>query len=313
MNNVTVESGCLLLQCMQSPRARYALTGVKLLLGVEIVPMLFTILANAILVLAIVRTKKLWTPCNTLLGALCVSDLLVGIVSHPLLIAVLIKAQSNQHLSIGLRILLLSSNVIFNGMSFINVLYITVDRYVAICHPFWYHAKVTCKGYVILMVITWLYKIVPLALGTKFYLVYYPIFSVVSFAVILLCYKKIYSVIRRQKRDIQKLGTFGEAEKKVLHQSKEEQSKAYTIAIMLLVLLISYVPILAVSLTAFSKEKKARICSLSPSMFVALMWAIFFVNLTSLVNPLVYCIRMKQIKLAAYKLMFPSKNRVLVM
>ena len=308
-NNATTHS-CLLITLLRQSNNRHALIGLKILIGVDIVPTLFTIAANGILLLTLIRTKSLQTPANALLGALCFSDLLVGVVSQSIFLHVAVKVHSLKELDSRLRIAFLLSNIIFNGMSFIMVLYITLDRYIAICHPFLYKQSFTCKRYIILVALTWVYKVIPPFLGTTFYLVYYAVITTASFVIIFICYKKIYAAIRKQEQAVIRLGKIGDEEKDILHRNRQERSKAYTILILLVVFTVTYVPTLAVSLTAFLEHRNANICKMSPDMFVVFMGAIFFLNLSSVINPLVYCIRLKPIKVAASSLVFSTNIRV---
>lgn len=308
MDTNTVANSCIIAAQMQGTNYVDGLIGV--LIWVDIFPTILSVFANMILIMAIVRTPSLRIPSNTLLCALCVSDLLVGLVSQPIFLAVLFKVQLGQEPDTALLSAFFLSNIIFNGMSFVLVLYITIDRYVAICHPFPYQAKVTCKRYIILVVATWFYKVIPPFIGTMFYLFYYAIFTVFTFLIVFACYKKIYAVIAQKSRHILRLGAIGIEHREVLIRNREDKSKAYTIVILLVVLVFSYIPILGVTISIFAMQGNINIHELSPNMLLVLMFAIFFLNLTSVINPLVYCIRMKSIKVAATKLLFNGTNRV---
>ena len=311
-NNTTAATKyrCPLVELIHQPSNSNALIGLKLLVGFDTIPVLFTIVANSILLLALAKTKLLHTPSNMLLASLCFSDLLVGVLSQPLYMAFMLKillleTPCKTHISV-----LQWSGIILNGMSFIIVLYITIDRYVAVCHPFVYERKAGIKRYCIIMALTCVYKVLsPIATG-RAYKIYYGAVSIVSFAVMFFCYIKIYSVIAKKERDVLKLGRIGAEERKILHRNREEKSKAYTIIVLLAVFTLSYLPPLGATMAIYMTSHTLKICNLSPNTAVLFLWSVFFLNISSVINPIVYCVYIRSIREAAAKLLFKRKNKV---
>ena len=311
-NNTTVTrlQGCRLMEKMQHPSNRIASIGITVLIGVDVIPTLLTILANAVLLLTIFKTTSLRTPSNMLLGALCLSDLLVGVVCQPLFLAFLFKLQLFHELNITLSVVVQWSGTIVNGMSFLMVLYITMDRYVAVCHPFFYHRHATLKRYIIIVAITWVYQLlVPLASGT-FYLMFFAAVTIISFAVMFFCYIKIYSIIVEKERSVLRLGKIGDEEKEILIHNREDRSNVLTVVILLVVFTVSYLPALIVILALFKPDERADPCKLSPSKYTVFMWSVLFYSLSSVINPIVYCMRIKPIKDATKNVAFCRSSRV---
>ena len=302
--------GCPLIEIMRQPGHSHASTGIKVLIGADIIPTVFTIVANAILLLTIAKTKSLHTPSNMLLAALCFSDLLVGVVSQPVFLALLLKIELFQDPTRTMTRLVQLSGMVLNGMSFTIVLFITIDRYVAVCHPFFYHIQSSIKRYFILLLITWLYKILVPILGGSFYFYLYAALTTLSFSVMFFCYMKICSVIVQKERTVLRLGRIGDEERKILQCNREERSKAGTILIILIIFILTYLPSLVVIIVIFRPGKGAYLCTLSPEWYVVFMWCIFFYNISSVVNPIVYCIRMKAIKKGVKNFLFNRTNRV---
>ena len=306
MRNNTTEHICRLIELLQEPKYSNMSIIINILITVDILPTVCTIIANVILLLTIVKTKSLHTPSNTLLAALCFSDLLVGIVSQPIYLALIFRIYLLQDPRI-LSIVVKMSGIILNGMSFTIVLFITIDRYVAVCHPFFYEQKATIKRYFIILVLTWVYKMVVPFVSGPFYMILYAASTFIAFAVMFICYIRIYSVIAQKERSVLRLGKIGNEEKEVLYHNKVDRSKAFTILIILVAFIFSYLPALVLILVIFTPDERSKICSLCPKAYVLFMWSILIYNLSSVINPIIYCIRMKPIKAATKR--FVSRNR----
>ena len=300
-----------MIDLLQKPSYFNALTSIKFLTSVDVIPTVFTTVANFILFLAIAKTRSLHTPSNMLLATLCFSDLLIGAVSQPLFLAFLFKIQSFQIPSNMLNKVVQVSSTIFNGLSFIIVLYITIDRYVAVCYPFFYQQKVSIKSYSIIMITTILYQcLVPIA-SPSLYFFLYTVVTILSFAIMFFCYIKICSVIAQKERSILRLGRIGDEERQILHRNREDRSKTYTIMVLLIVFTITYLPSLIIILVIFKPGQSSSLCQMSPNMLAAFMWSTSIYALSGAINPIAYCIRMKSIKKAAIELIRKRSNRVL--
>ena len=311
-DNSTIEMSpsCYLLESMEDPNSLCASIGAKVLVGADIIPTIFTIVANTILLLAIFKTKSLHTPANTLLAALCFSDLLVGAISQPTFLALVIKTLLYEDPSETLSPFVKMSGIVLNGMSFTTVLYITIDRYVAVCHPFWYQKHVSIKNYCIILALTWVFKILIPVISGSSYMIIYGAITIVSIGIMTFCYLRLYCVIVRKERCVLQLGRIGNEERETMHRNKEERSKANTVLILLAVFLGTYIPASVVIIMIFSPNKEASICILSSKQFVLFIWCIYVYCLSSVINPIVYCIRMKTIKTAAKNLFVQSSSRV---
>ena len=300
-----------MIHSIQKLENKNSLIGLQLLIGIDVLPALFTIVANAVFFLTIIKTRSLHTPSNALLAALCFNDLLVGVGSQPIFLAVAIKIQSFQAPNLALTMLLKWAGILLNGMSFTIVLYITIDRYVAVCHPFLYQRKSTSTKYCIIVALTWVVKAVYSILSGEAHTMVYGIVTIISFGVMIFCYIKIYLVIAQKERTVLCLGTIGTEQRKILRQNKEERSKTFIIIILLTVFIISYLPPFVSTLVIIHVTKHTlQICSLCPNIAVVFLWSIFYMNLSSVINPIVYCIYMRSIRKAAAKLVFSRNNRV---
>eukprot|EP00112_Aurelia_sp_Birch-Aquarium-sp1_P024165 Seg750.10 transcript_id=Seg750.10/GoldUCD/mRNA.D3Y31 product="Cannabinoid receptor type 1B" protein_id=Seg750.10/GoldUCD/D3Y31 len=116
------------------------------------------------------------------------------------------------------------------------------------------------------------------------------------FLQIVIFYVLIYRVILKQRRDIASISVQSEAREE-LQSRKEETRKAYTIGIIIITLVICYSPITLVSI--ISEDATTELfCDRSKESVIGLAWAQFFMLLNSSINPVIYCLRMKDIRRA---------------
>jgi hypothetical protein len=103
-----------------------------------------TILLNAVPMITIWKSSQLnRKPCYFIILVQCLVDLAVGVVSMPLFILCLWTFTQPSYCTVGLFLIL----VIFLpvGMSASTSLALTIDRYIAIVHPYSYSTEVTKK------------------------------------------------------------------------------------------------------------------------------------------------------------------------
>ena len=288
----------------------------EIIAGLNIPPTVLIIIGNFIFLITLIKTKSLHTPSNLLLAALCVADLLVGLICEPIFLVYLFRIRYGNH-SRSL------TQVYFAAFSFFAVLsgtysfVITLDRYVAICYPFWYHRRVTCKHYLAVIVAIMCSVLalnfiagatqsrqasnVDTSAGTLF-----GIWMAVMFSVILM-YCRIYKVASTQSR-VTNLGTFeGDKKNENMRQRTRERKKAYTVGIVLGIWIASSLPFL--SKLTFTLTRNADYCKDPATIMKFDLWAKFFTVLSSFANPFIYCYRSKEIRTAAFKIFWPKHGQ----
>ena len=311
INNTLVKAhGCTLLASLKVPHGKVALISIQVLIGAGVTPAFFMIVANAALLFTFVKTQSLHKPANCLLAALCSCDFLTGAVTQPVFLAVLFKIQSFQEPSTTLSAVSQWSGTVFHGMSFIIVFYTIIDKYVAVCHPFFYQSHATIKRYMIVVGMTWIYKIVVSTISGSAYLVVYGSVTLLSMLIIVFCYIRIYRVIAQKERSVLRLGRIGDEEKEILDRNRRERSKTHTILILLAVFTASYIPPLVVLFAVFKPDERTNLCKVSPDTYSLFMWSMFVYNLSSVINPVIYCMRMKPIRVALKSLLVIRRHRV---
>ena len=282
-------------------------TNATIFLVLDFMLALSTILANGIFMTTLIKRRTLHTPSNMLLGALCSSDLFIGLVVQPLYWVDIFKDELHFH-GTGKNTLERILDVLFDisfGLSFTFVILVSLDRYVAICHPYKYHGKVTCKKHLCIsaisgIVITGLFcldiffphqlKSSKTILGLTSFLRY--IHYILPLVLIVFCYVKIYLVILKQRRSHVTINeSTDDTHRQELQRKKQEKDKASTIAIILVCFFICYGPNFAVSVF--------EIDGMSVAVAIAAVWVNFMLFASSLLNPIVYYLRSTEIREAA--------------
>jgi len=255
----------------------------------------FIIVLN-VLVMAAVKTKpQVRTKSNITLASLATTDLVVGLVPQPLQIA------NDISLLRGDNMFCATTNLLSNTVTFIcllasvhHLVLMSAERYVAIKHPFAYENHVTEFRITMASLLVWTATIIlssegfpPTAIVIIFetVMVILPIYFTVS----------VYKEVRRNKKQIAANQVSLEAKEKLLKKSKA----FYTTVIVLLAILLCYFPsnICTVILLSF-KEK------IPPNTKVTVLFVCTFLPvLNSLINPLIYAVRIRYFRVAFIQLL----------
>ena len=293
------------------PLKSYVQKNIKIFFALDVVPAFMTIIGNSVFLLTLIRTRSLHKPSNILLGALCISDLLVGLVSRPLYISLLIKMLLGYEMNAELVLAVHFTFILCCGLSFNLAVYISIDRYVAICHPFFYQQFVTCKKYTasaIAALVVWLIlaftRCVDYTTNHEYQSIIFITISVCSTTTILVCYAKIFAVMLKQSASVQNMGTLDGQNVEEIRNRKKERTKTYMVALVIGFFLLCYTP-LAVFLAYLIATGASYN---SDSVFIARMWVDFFILLNSCVNPVIYCVKSTEIRHACKKI-FTTSNR----
>ncbi|KAM9456318.1 trace amine-associated receptor 13c-like [Clarias gariepinus] len=261
---------------------------------------LSTVLLNLLVIISISHFKQLHTPTNLLIMSLAVADLLVGLIVMPVNIMDLID--SCWYLGKTMCSLYPVINYILVSASVGSLVFIAVDRYIAITSPLLYSTRITISKTSLFIVLTWSCAIL---YNTLFYffeghLLHPDKFSqcvgkcvvvqsqsasmadlFISFIgpcfTMLFLYLRIFKVARYQVKSISGV----ESAYAHGHRVKRVNIKAAkTLGIVIFVYLSSWIPFY---LDLLSTES---LSSMSV-MWVVVNWLIY---LNSSVNPLIYAI-----------------------
>jgi len=265
-----------------------------ILLTIVPILMIFTILANSAYIVTLWKKSSLHTPSNMLLGALAMSDVLVAIVGEPLWMVQIFYTTNGHEFQIVSQKVKVRTMYYFVLLSFFNIVSVSIDRYVAVFHPYWYHVKATCKTHCMVGIAVYAISIIaftPLAiiarkkLNTVSYI--YIALMGLSLTTTSYCNLKILSLVKTNTRQVTDV-TNG-ANQKV--RQIQEKNKAVIIAIVTVLFFICYTPFtIHVAITDLDKAKYTYIDALG------CYWTTIFVLLNSMLNPIVYYVRVQRVR-----------------
>ncbi|XP_051539104.1 trace amine-associated receptor 13c-like [Myxocyprinus asiaticus] len=114
----------------------------------------FTVFLNLLVIISISHFKKLHTPTNLLILSLAVADLIVGLIVIPLMGIRFIESCWY----FGEAFCLVFSFLVFTVVqaSLGNLVFISVDRYIAVTDPLRYTVRVTNNKVIFCLIINWL-------------------------------------------------------------------------------------------------------------------------------------------------------------
>ena len=263
-----------------------------------------TVVLNLLVVIAVLSKPRLKSISNITLVCLATTDCLVGLI-RPLVIAMKVSLLQAEAASANCMLLRLSLHLsrVFAVASLFHMVLMNGERYIAIKHPFAHTTMVTearVLGFSTLAWIATLLFTIPLAIvGDNIYLTVNSIVLFLSLAIIIFCQVVVYCETRRHEKRIAAHEVSMEARQKFL-----KEKKAFKLTtILLLILVFTYLPLIIVRIllrkSVFNSVSKAHIT----------FFAVFFiVHLNSLINPIVYCVRIRQFRVAFIEILCRKSN-----
>ena len=268
----------------------------KFAVAVSIPLSLFAVFSNALILIVLATKKRLQTPSNVLTGALCASDLSVGLMVLPLFIAKnLTKVSNVQYCKLQLTHIYA---VLFCWIvSLVSISFISLDRYYAVCHPFRYYGRNLKLPYLIAVIVAWIssiaftvvrftwsetYKVSTVVLG---------FLCMVTFLITAVSNIKIFQAIRKTRSNIV-LPSFAGSNRRVFWG--REKRKSMTVIIIIAVYVMCFIPSgIFMVISRFGDLPWIMNHVVGPVVQI-----ITYTN--SCINPLLYCIRITEIRQAVF-------------
>ena len=113
---------------------------------------------NIVTIYAIYKTSTMPKTLKTLLLSLACSDVAVGLFSQPLYTFFLINWLRLDNPSCNAKQVRTISNTLFSGASFLGVVAVSVDRFLAVHLHLRYQELVTHRRVVIVVIVIWVYN-----------------------------------------------------------------------------------------------------------------------------------------------------------
>lgn len=275
------------------------------------------ILGNSVIITAFYRSESLRTPSNLLLLGLSFCDLFVGLVTQPLFVAETALVAANSGVACTFKDLYVIFLFLFSSASMLHVCLISVERSIAIVHPFKHHRFITKKKVLVVFVVFW----ISWALLTIFTrrehgggLIGYSrmAFVIISALVVLVINIRLWIEARRHsaliglvQNSLQSYSTSESSENRGVRAltTARDTKAAKTVVLIIGIMTLCNLPLIA----TFTARKFYRVRGRVPT----LLWfaANTIVLLTSVLNPVIYFWRRREFRIAVRR-MFGWQNAV---
>ena len=253
--------------------------------------MLLSILGNALVLVAILRTPSIHSPSVIFLCNLAVTDLLVGLVVQPAYIAEQIVGTVS-----ALQEAVTAMGFAGCGVSLWTMTAITVDRFLALHYHLQYPNLMTTSRAIYTIITIWCI-ITLFSFSILWSLSIYYFFATfcitICLLVCLVCFIKIYRIVRRHQLQIQVQQQAVENSIDTHEQQIRQSTRsAKNIFIYFLAMILCYSPFsIAVFISGFT----------SIDLKVVATFSLTVVLMNSSINPFLFCWRMTELRAAVFK------------
>ena len=254
-----------------------------------------SIMLNVMTIYAIYKTSAIAKTLKTLLLSLACSDVAVGLFSQPLYTFFLINWLRLDNPSCNAKQVRTISNTLFSGASFLGVVAVSVDRFLAVHLHLRYQELVTQKRVVVVVISKWLCSafVSSVALwglpGARN--ITESVVAVFGFVVTFVVYTRIYLTVRRHKNQIHSMQIQEVAHSDGIKHFIVLIKSTVSIFYVYLVLLICYLP-------SFICTAVVRIYGSSIALKHFFLYSMTLVFFNSSLNPVIYCLKMRHVRRA---------------
>ena len=252
------------------------------------------ILFNAVTLHAIRKTSSLPKTLRTLLLSLAVSDICVGLLGQTLYTSLLVRWLQLKIMPCSIYMAFDVTMGLFSITSFVGVVAVSVDRFLAIHLHLRYRELVTYKRVVAVAISMWLFSAsvaFMVMLGFNVFSLVISILGVLSFVLTLIIYTKIYLAVRRHKTQIQAWQVGQDAQTGETSNFASVIKSAVGTFYVYLVLLVCYVP-------HFICLAAMEINGPRIALKEFFLYSLTLAFLNSSLNPVIYCWRLRHIRQA---------------
>lgn len=255
-------------------------------------------LFNSLVIFVIWKTSLLHSPCNVLIACLAGSDLVIGMFAQPLLVAYKIAEISDDaEIACNGRLFHWIAGFVCGGVSVMTIATIAVDKMLALHLHLRYKQVVTVTRVLATVSGFWFFCVAAgfsifIANSDRYWtLIPIPVLSI-SLSTTLVAYVKVFKVLRRHRNQIrtQTLSTSHNV------NMKKYKKSVLTMVYVLLIFLACYTPLLTSMVIRLT-------LGYTPSIKMAYEWSATITYLNSSLNPVVYWVRMQEIRVATVNTM----------
>ena len=198
------------------------------------------IMLNIVTIHAIRKTSSLPKTLKTLLLSLAVSDVGVGLLGQPIFVSMLVKWLQQNNPGCNTYKAFICTGHLFSSASFLGVVAVSVDRFLAIHLHLRYQELVTLKRVVVVVILIWVWSFASLSFAI--FSLTIAVFGIVCVLLTTMVYISIYLVVRRHRNQIQALQVQQETQAGERATFAGLISSAVGVFYVYLVFLICYLP-----------------------------------------------------------------------
>ena len=259
-----------------------------------------TIFLNVLVMIAVKTSPRLKTNCNMLLASLAGTDLMTGAIGQPLTVTKQIHRLGGSSVD-SYSVCLLEGAVTITSVtaSIQHLALLSIERYLAIMHPYKYPEIITKHRLVASAVTVWSVAALTtvltyiFSLNNVFNSVFRVFLIVASISILIFCQIAVYREARSQMLKIASQQISTEARETFLKENKALNTTRIVIGVVLL----SFVPLFLFRLFMMPFLS-------SPAMKFVMEYAFRSLALcNSVCNPLIYCARNKEFRKAFKRLL----------
>ena len=254
----------------------------------SVMSLLTALVGNTIVIIALWRSKSMYSATKALFYGLAFSDLATGL-NQPLFFAYMLGvAWDNAWLYCTVALPFSLTALFFIMVSVWTLSTIAVDRYLALHLLTRYKTVVTVKHIVAALVLGWLisaFCMVSIIFSVKFRKIVGDIVGFICIVISLYCYRRNYITVRQQKLHVQALRSF-----QVEHYRKSLKSMFLIFCLSLSTYFPFFCILVFVTIAGFG----------STSLFILDVSTLIVMANPSL-NPVVYCMRVQDLKVEAFR------------
>ena len=275
---------------------------------VNALSIILVLTTNGTLIIALWKAKMLQTPSNILLCCLAVSDLLSGLISQPLfIISHIARIYGNKSVYCSTTEGFAISSAVLSIVSFLTFTAVSVDKFLALHLHLRYRQLVTNQRVIKAAMFFWVVCIVEVVFTIpnghyEIHFVFLVSILLLGVLITLCAYQRLFHIIRkheeRRKAELE-LTRFLQSGNLDIDIKKHKRASS-TMALASVVFLLCYLPYIGV-LTAnvvYIKKITSQI-----GLKIAGNVSLTIILANSTINPLLYCLGMRDVKQAVLLLL----------
>ena len=269
------------------------------------------IFLNCTVIFVIWKTRSLHAPSNIFVVGLAVSDLAVGLIVQPLFVATIMTGCRREFSAYcGLRLTTATMAFSVSGASFLTLTIISVERLLALCLHLRYQAVMTCQRAVVCLGCIWLQTLVWVLcrfwIKRQIFTAVTSLFACTSLLINILAYIQIFRLVKRHKTQIasQAVNCATTTCSTRLQLSKYVKTVS-TMVILLIITIATYFAWIGVTIAlalSFGGKNERHLYG----AYYSLNTLIFVI---STFNPVLYCLRLGEIRAAVKRLFLKQNHR----